>query len=232
MVCLATTFGACASLLTTCGVLNDCYTVDICQTTPGLSCDICDLDYQCTDGFQTEDADEAFRYCHCTHLNVECVDGRTATLCWPDTYADIVSDLLDSATFSDGETMRYNTGFAECFGYDACERSLCPSGDQALFMMECVRGADEIHHAWDGRTFVNNYQGSLRYCHGATYEEASKMCTFGIGSCEQLDEADCDEAKPCIWDSYPDPYCKEFSGECSDHEDQTDCLQDPACTWE
>lgn len=199
-----------------------------------LPCD--DESYRFSNGMDTDDADEAFLLCHCPLQNVACADGRTATMCLDFAYNRIQSSLGDTVRFNDGEQMRFNAGYAACYGYDSCSMGTsCHGPSPAYWYMECVRGSDEFFIAWDGKVFENNQDGVRRYCTGESFEEASKMCRFSIGSCAELSEAECDEARPCSWDGIAEPEVCADRGldlDCAGHDDQADCNSDPACNWE
>ena len=231
VACFCGIGAAYASLLTTGACTPDC-SLDSCWAEVGLEGGICeDGTGVFSDGTETEDGDATFKKCYCPFVDTACADGRTATMCMAPVHTSIESTALwDSVEFSDGASMHFNGGFAECFDYDACDHLSC-GNDPGQWMMECSRGTDAYHHTWDGKVFENNRAGAFRYCDGESFEEASEKCVWVIGSCAELNEADCDDSHPCFWVG-DDCNAWASTRDCSDHGVQIDCLQDPACDWE
>ena len=140
------------------GGCDQCEQFTQCTTRTGLRYSECAEDrFEFNDGTTLNDAGAAFEYCFCPFLDHPCEDGRTMTGCGG-------SGDPNLASFSDGEVLTFNEGYAACFGFDSCELVLgvCTQG---RWIVACEGGGffDTVYFASDGSSF-DEQDAAQTYC--------------------------------------------------------------------
>lgn len=221
------------------GCAEDCSTVTEyteCTSTPGLRYVACPDTYEFNDGSHYTNAGRASDYCYCGSAQVECTDGRMASLCNFTPFDGTAALVYDDNTGSS-----LTNGVAKCLGYESCtlQTGLCsyqgwylrcegPQGtryvtstgkvksEESTAILSCNPGGGDLGDSGDPTAATAATAGSTYRCEAA------------VTSCDQLD--DCSASEAC-YDASDFFYCAN-SVDCEIHADITGCVADLACKWE
>lgn len=226
--------GAIAAATPGCGA--DCSGQDQyteCTALPGLRYAQCPDTYEFNDGSHYVSAGRASDYCYCGSAQVECKDGRMASLC-----NFMPLDGTASLVYDDNTGSSLTNGAAKCLGFDSCTLETFACTYQGWYLR--CNGPDGQRFVTSTGKVKTQESTAILSCNpgGADLEEEvdptsatsppTYSCVRAITSCGQLD--DCSASDAC-YDAADFFYCAE-TVDCEIHGDITGCVSDPACKWE
>lgn len=200
------------------GVTEDAYSE--CTSRAGLRYTVCGSDnYEFNDGSHYGDAGLASDYCYCGDAQLQCTDGRRASLC--------NFDPLDGTTalvYDDGSRAALDKGTAACLGFDDCtlETQNCSFNG---WYLRCA-GGDVRYVASTTQISIDEVDAVFACNPRVERSLPGGHCEDAIADCDVL--SDCDASAACRGEGSS---CASVV-RCADHDDLTSCAADPACKWE
>ena len=208
------------------GCAPDCSDVEEyteCTSRSGLRYVDCGASYEFNDGSHYSSAGAASDYCYCGATQIECKDGRLASLC---NFTPLDGSV--ALVYDDNTGVTLEKGVASCLDYDTC--SLITSGcSYGGWYLRCqtdtgtryVQANGEVTSVLgtavvacnptdeSGQAKAGHCEKAVESCSALANCNLSVACTSGISSCE-------DEGSPS----------------CYYNDDAASCGVDPACKWE
>lgn len=207
------------------GCTPDCSGVDEyteCTSRSGLRYVDCGSSYEFNDGAHFSGGGAASDYCYCGLAQIECEDGRLASLC---NFTPL--DGSQALVYDDNTGTSLENGVAKCLGYDTC--SLITAGCSFNgWYLRCETGSGTRYVQSNGET-TTLQANALLGCNPTDADGAAKSgrCEDAVDKCSAL--ADCSMSAACYDDLFP---CEENYPSCYDYDDPGSCGVDPACKWE
>lgn len=193
-----------------------------CTSQPGLRYTLCGgSNYEFNDGAHFDDLGFASDYCYCGINQLECKDGRLASLC-------NVGPLDGSSAlvYDDGSRRTLEKGTAACLGFDTCtlETSSCSFNGWYLY---CSTGST-VRYVSSTTEIFRELGDAVIACNPPVVdgEAGPGRCADAIATCVEL--PDCDASAACKDDTF---FCSSVVA-CDKNDDMASCAADPACKWE
>lgn len=199
-------------------ITEDDYTE--CTSHPGLRYTVCGSSaYEFNDGAHFDDLGFASDYCYCGIGQLECKDGRLASMC---NFGPL--DGTASLVYDDGTRAALENGTAACLGYDTCALET----NNCSFNGWYLRCAGTAVRYVSSTTQIFSDQGEALIACNPQGPDGSPAgyCEDAIADCSEL--PDCDASEACKDETF---FCSSVVI-CSNNDDLTSCAADPACKWE
>jgi len=201
------------------GITEDDYTE--CTSSAGLRYTVCgSSNYEFNDGAHFSSRGPADDYCNCGISQLECKDGRLASLC-----NFSVLDGSNALVYDDGARPTLEKGTAACLGYDTCTLETKDCSFNGWYL-RCTGSA--IRFVSSTAQILTDQAEALLACNpqNADGMPPAGRCVDAIPDCNVL--PDCDLSAACKDDTSP---CSSVVL-CDNNDDLTRCAADPACKWE
>lgn len=193
-----------------------------CTSRSGLRYVDCGSSYEFNDGAHFSGAGAASDYCYCGLAQIECKDGRLASLC---NFTPL--DGSQALVYDDNTGTSLENGVAKCLGYDAC----------GLITAGCSFGGWYLRCEGNSGTRYVQSNGEVTVALGAAIqgcnptddngEAKSGHCEDAVDKCSEL--PNCNLSASCTDDTFP---CQENYPGCYEYDSPATCGIDPACKWE